>query len=706
MVDRLGGNKLTDQTTAPHGRGEDRFLRVGVDLAALATLAFVVLTREFPHPFPVLELVLLALVAAATRRFGLALPGKGFSSFVLGVVLFAVLQRGWGFGVLMAPLGMLGGDIPLRRLRLRNAVANAGHLTFGTAIVGFAYDRVGGYYGAAALTPHNVLPFLLLGIGLPLIVNGTFYAELLLSESKAWVDFRLTLRWESIVYLLSAALALAALEVATSALPLSLVLGFGASLLALTMVAHWIARKGIRADELTLVEQLSRTIAADLNLERNFAAIQQLTQRLMPWDQMGIARYDVTGGQFQPLLDTAPDSRLGATFAANPDLPAEALRRRKAFVGAPTGRRHGRASAAQGSEIFVPLFQGDALVGAWSVRHADGAMYRQADAEILGLIAPQLALVLAIHGVLMPLLESSDQTSGYVEQLTATSEEIHASSEEVAAAAQGAETGAANAADRVARAEEAMVELRATSHDAALAAEETTRATQAMGQSAQGVRAATAATAANLKRIGATVEESAAAVSRLRDAAEQVVQFAETIGAISSQTNMLALNATIEAARAGQHGAGFAVVADEVRRLAEESAKEAQQAGKATAETRRVLDHAAELLEKMRHEIEDVAQAATHWIAELEGIVRAAETTAHLSKRMVEFPRRNAERTAQMQTMLSEVKAAAQASAGEAKVVAAAAAEQLKAIEDLANSAVELSASAERLAAATRFLKG
>jgi len=169
---------------------------------------------------------------------------------------------------------------------------------------------------------------------------------------------------------------------------------------------------------------------------------------------------------------------------------------------------------------------------------------------------------------------------------------------------------------------------------------------------------------------------------------------------------MLALNATIEAVRAGQHGAGFAVVADEVRRLAEESAKEAQQAGKATTDTRRVLDHAAQLLEKMRHEIEDVAQAATHWITELEGIVRAAETTANLSNRMVEFPRRNAERTAEMQAMLSEVKAAAQASAGEAKVVAAAAAEQLKAIEDLANSAVELSASAERLAAATKFLKG
>jgi methyl-accepting chemotaxis protein len=677
-----------------------------VDLAALATLVFVLLSREFPQPVPVLELVILVLIAAATRRFGLALPGKGFASFVLGVVLFAVLHRGFGFGVLTAPLGMLAGDLPLRRLKLRTAIANAGHLTFGTAVVGFAYDRVGGYYGAAALTPHNLLPFLLLLVGLPLLVNATFYTELALSESRAWVDFRMTLRWESIVYLLSAALALAALEIATSALPATLAITFGVGLLALTVIAHWLARKGIRADELALVEQLSHAIAADANLERNFAAIQELTQRLMPWNEMGFARYDAQHGQFENLLETASDRPRGSTFAADRDLPAEAVRRRKAVVGGRAGASQRRFAAARGAEIFVPLFQGNSLVGAWSIRHADATMYREADAEILGLIAAQLALVLAIHGVLEPLLESSEQTSGYIEQLTATSEEIHASSEEVAAAAQGAETGAADAAERVAKAEEAMVELRATSHDAALAAEETTRATKEMGQSAQGVRTATAETAANLKRIGATVEESAAAVGRLRDASEQVVQFAETIGALASQTNMLALNATIEAARAGEHGAGFAVVADEVRRLAEESAKEAQQAGRTTAETRRVLDHAAQLLDKMRHEIEDVAQAATHWIAELEGIVRAAETTAHLSDRMLEFPRRNAERTAEMQAMLSEVRAAAQASAGEAKVVAAAAAEQLKAIEDLANSAVELSGSADRLAAATRFLRG
>ncbi len=690
-------------------RGAEQFLRVGIDLAALSALAYVVFTGAFPRPLPVVELLLLVGAAAATRRFGLALPGKGFSSFVLGVVLFAVLHRGWGFAALVAPLGMLAGDLLLRRLWLRSAIANAGHLTFGTAAAGFIYDAIGGLHGSAALLPSNVLPFTLLAVALPLVVNATFYGELSLSEFKEWVNLRLTLRWESVVYVLSAALALAWLEVVTRPLPAGLALGLSVLLIGLSFLAHWITRKGIRADELALVERLSSAIAGDVNLEGSFGSIQELTLRLLPWGRMGLYRFDAPKNEFQPVVSSASDNG-GREPDHGPSLEreivAEALRRRKPVISADLSRFGAGKAPETGSEIFIPLYQDAHLVGGWSIRHPDAGMYRKTDAFILDLVSPQLALALAIHEVLGPLVQSSEQTAGYVEQLTATSEEIHASSQEVAAAAAGAEAGAANAADKVARAEETMVQLRAASHDATLAAEETLRSAQEMERASQAVRGATAATAANLQRIGATVLESVAEVDRLREASEQVVRFAETIGGIASQTNMLALNATIEAARAGQHGAGFAVVADEVRRLAEESANEAQQAGKAAGGTRRVLDHSAELLEKMRSEIEDVASAATRWIAELEGIVRAAETAAHLSGRMVEFPRRSAERATEMQAVLSEVKAAAQASAGEAKVVAAASAEQLKAIEDLAKSAIELSASAERLAAATRFVKG
>ena len=54
-----------------------------------------------------LAAVLLILVAAVTRRYGIALPGNGFSSYVVGVMLFAILDRGWAFAAVVAPFAMM-----------------------------------------------------------------------------------------------------------------------------------------------------------------------------------------------------------------------------------------------------------------------------------------------------------------------------------------------------------------------------------------------------------------------------------------------------------------------------------------------------------------------------------------------------------------------------------------------------------------------
>src|SRR5438093_9816991 len=92
--------------------------------------------------------------------------------------------------------------------------------------------------------------------------------------------------------------------------------------------------------------------------------------------------------------------------------------------------------------MLVPLYHAGQLGGLWSGRYSDPAMYRQSDGDLLELLAPQLALMVAIDGSLRPVTGASDQTMQYVQTLTATTQEIHASSQEVAAAAQRASHGA------------------------------------------------------------------------------------------------------------------------------------------------------------------------------------------------------------------------------------------------------------------------
>ena len=679
-------------------------LAVGVAFAGYATGR---LSASGTFPFALLGLV---VVGALTRRFGIALPGNGFSSYVLGVTTFAVLERGWEFAAIVATLLTVLGDVVLRRLPLRLAASNATHLTAGASLAGFIYEQIGGATGPLALEPDNIGPIAALVVLMMVLVNGSFYLVLTLSRAIAWVDAWMTARWETIVYAASAGLALAWFWLLHSSLALAPGALVGTALAAATLGSVYVIRLGVHGDELRLVQRLSQTIAADISLANTFNHIQDITRRLVAWEHIGFARFDPKRREMELVADTAMRDGVTATFRFDADagLTGEAVRSHRPVVARNLGRGDAISPGGErtGSEILVPLYHGEQLIGLWSIRHSDPWMYRETDADILSLAAPQIALMLALERAIQPVVGASDQASQYVQTITATTQEIHASSQEVAASAQRASQGARQANALLGVATTETGELQRGAVDVAAAGDQTREAGEQVERTAGRVRSATQEAVRRLTDLGRSTEEGAAEMGRLREVAARVEKFSEAIGFVANQTNLLALNATIEAARAGSHGHGFAVVAEEVHKLAEEAGREARNVGKSVQETLRALDRAAQLLERIRVELGSVVDISSALLPDLDRITELAAGTARSGKRVADVARATAERASRMTESLTQAQVGATTSTQETETVAAAAAEQLRAIEDLSQGATELSSVAERLSQAVDFIRG
>src|SRR5438094_3987286 len=146
----------------------------------------------------------------------------------------------------------------------------------------------------------------------------------------------------TIVYASTAGLALVWLWLTHAGLEAGDALAVGGVLAITTMVSASVIRRAVRADELTLVQSLSQAIAADISLAKSFPRIQQLARRLVPWEQMGFARYDARTNEMELVADTAtghrgPDK---VRFDANVGLSGEAVRRRRPIVAGALAPEH------------------------------------------------------------------------------------------------------------------------------------------------------------------------------------------------------------------------------------------------------------------------------------------------------------------------------------------------------------------------------
>ncbi|HSQ31885.1 MAG TPA: methyl-accepting chemotaxis protein, partial [Gemmatimonadaceae bacterium] len=328
-----------------------------------------------------------------------------------------------------------------------------------------------------------------------------------------------------------------------------------------------------------------------------------------------------------------------------------------------------------------------------------------ADDEIGRLSRAVSAMIEELQRLATALRESAAETGSMTQEITASSEEMAASAGQIAHTAADLSQQANTMAETI------QALAGSSEHLVSAAASLDSGATEGVDRNARlralalDNRARLDESTRSLAALRVDVEASAAAISELAKASEEVRSFVALVQKLARQSKLLALNAAMEAARAGEHGHGFAVVAEEVRRLAAMSSEAAERteqvvnevlggidqsraSSERTVETVRVVRDATEQGSRSFGQIETAVAEADGWTTSIQQAVSAASTLVR-----------------EMRSKLDSLAAGTESFAAAMEEVAASSQEQSASTEQIAAAASTLSGAAERLTRLVANLK-
>lgn len=194
-----------------------------------------------------------------------------------------------------------------------------------------------------------------------------------------------------------------------------------------------------------------------------------------------------------------------------------------------------------------------------------------------------------------------------------------------------------------------------------------------------------------------SLNKSSEYIARLKSHSSDIGSIVNAIRSITDQTNLLALNASIEASRAGEYGKGFAVVADEIKKLSEESSNETKHIEKLVGDIQNETDLTVQTIENnlsaFNKQVELIKNGESGLFEAVENINKTEENSRQLQS-ILNVIKKHIEDTF---INIKKITDSVNDSAKDSEQLSAASEEQLSIINELAQSAEDLSGLAENL---------